>query len=141
MTKMILIRGLPGSGKSTLAEKLEAAGEGTHLEADMFFTDHTNQNYKFDASKLSLAHDWCYGCAAMCLQMNETPIISNTFTKVWEMEKYFALAQQFNVPVEVHVMKGNYGSVHGVPEEKLKQMANRWEEIPAEWSCKEIFHG
>jgi len=51
---LILCRGICGAGKSTFAKTLG----GTHFEADQFFTDDEG-NYKFDGSKIKLAHNWC----------------------------------------------------------------------------------
>jgi len=51
--QLILLRGLPGSGKSTFANLLG----GIHVEADQYFIQ--DGEYKFDASKLKQAHNWC----------------------------------------------------------------------------------
>ena len=53
MKQLILLRGLPGSGKSTFANLLG----GIHVEADQYFMQ--DGEYKFDASKLKQAHNWC----------------------------------------------------------------------------------
>jgi len=53
MKELFLLRGLPGAGKSTLAKSLG----GKHIEADMYFE--YEGKYKFDASRLKEAHDWC----------------------------------------------------------------------------------
>ena len=54
MKQLILLRGLPGSGKSTFAKSLG----GIHIEADQYFMQ--DGEYKFDASQLKHAHNYCY---------------------------------------------------------------------------------
>ena len=96
MEKMIyLVRGIPGSGKSTFAKTLG----GEHYEADMFFID-GNGEYKFDGSKIKLAHEWCQDMVYMDM-IKEIPkiVVSNTFTQEWEMRPYFELAKNYGYKV------------------------------------------
>ena len=60
---------------------------------------------------------------------NETIVISNTFTQEWEMEAYFDLAKQWNYLVTSLIVENRHGGVniHGVPDDKLEQMKNRFE--------------
>ena len=51
--ELIIIRGLPGAGKSTLAKSLG----GINIEADQYFM--VDGEYKFDSSKIKLAHNYC----------------------------------------------------------------------------------
>ena len=55
--------------------------------------------------------------------------VSNTFTQEWEMEAYYDLAKEFNYKVFSIIVENRHGGVnqHGVPEEKLEQMKNRFE--------------
>lgn len=53
MKELFLLRGLPGAGKSTLAKTIG----GKHFEADMYFIK--DGEYKFEADKLKMAHNWC----------------------------------------------------------------------------------
>lgn len=131
MKTLILIRGLPGSGKSTLARTMrEACAATAHWEADMYFTDNMG-NYTFDASKLSKAHEWCQEAVRECLGSYtfNTVIVSNTFTKRWEMEEYFEIAKQYGAQVVILECKNQYGSIHGIPEDAMQRMRDRWEEI------------
>lgn len=124
MIKMILVRGLPGSGKSTVANSM-ANAYTCHLEADMYFD--SDGEYKFDPSKLGLAHQWCQEQCVHQLNINRNVIISNTFTMKTELRPYFEIAKQFNiVPAVIHC-QNNFGSIHNVPEETLKKMRDRWE--------------
>ena len=56
-------------------------------------------------------------------------VISNTFTQEWEMDYYFELAKEHGYRVYSLVVENRHGGVneHGVPEEKLSQMKNRFE--------------
>ena len=129
MKELYLLRGLPGSGKSTLAKSLMNAQTG-HVEADMFFMDNKG-NYKFDASKLKEAHEWCQkqADAYMSPYGFNTVIVSNTFTQEWEMKPYYELAEKYGFVVFSLVVENRHGGIneHNVPEEKLEQMKNRFE--------------
>jgi len=126
MKELFLLRGLPGSGKSTLAESLG----GRHMEADKYFMD--GDEYKFDASKLKDAHEWCQNAVKVFMHFMQTEskriIVSNTFTQEWEMQPYFDLAEEYGYRVYSLIVENRHGGVneHGVPEEKLVQMKNRF---------------
>jgi len=120
------VRGVAGSGKSTFAKTLG----GRHYEADMFFIDPISGEYKFDGSKIKLAHEWCQNRVEgdMILNMDKI-VVSNTFTQFWEMEPYFELAKKYGYKTFSIVVENRHGGVnqHGVPEEKVEQMKNRFE--------------
>ena len=123
MKELILLRGLPGSGKSSLAKVIG----GSHYEADMYFI--SEGEYKFDATKLKLAHQWCEGRVYMSMIKSvEKIVVSNTFTQEWEMEAYYELAKLYGYRVHSIIVENRHGGVneHGVPEEKLEQMKNRF---------------
>ena len=124
MKELILLRGLPGSGKSTLAKSLG----GKHFEADMYFV--RDGEYNFDVTKLKEAHEWCRSSVGG-LMINEEPklVVSNTFTQEWEMKPYFDLARNYGYRVHSLIVENRHGGIneHGVPEEKLEQMKNRFE--------------
>jgi hypothetical protein len=56
-------------------------------------------------------------------------VVSNTFTQEWEMDNYYKLAERFGYRVYSVIVENRHGGVneHGVPEEKLEQMKNRFE--------------
>jgi predicted kinase len=123
MKELFLLRGLPGSGKSTLAKSLG----GKHLEADMYFME--DGEYKFDATKLRKAHEWCQNETYLSMATNwERIVVSNTFTQEWEMKSYYDLAERYGYRVYSLVVENRHGGVnqHGVPEEKIKEMAQRF---------------
>ena len=129
MKQLILLRGLPGSGKSTFAKSLG----GIHIEADQYFM--VKDEYKFDASQLKNAHNYCQSQTRAWMSHNgeqiktDKIIVSNTFTQEWEMEAYFEMAKEFGYQVVCLIVENRHGSssIHSVPEEKIKQMKDRFE--------------
>ena len=55
-------------------------------------------------------------------------VVANTFTEEWEMEKYFEIAERYKYRVHTLVVENRHGgeNVHGVPDEKVNQMRNRF---------------
>ncbi len=55
--------------------------------------------------------------------------VSNTFTQEWEMETYFELAKKHGFEVFTIIVENRHGGInqHGVPEDKIEQMKNRFE--------------
>lgn len=128
MNKILyIVRGISGSGKSTFAKTLG----GVHFEADMYFTDE-NGIYKFDPSKLKMAHNWCM-IQTQKAMVNDEPkiVVSNTFTQEWEMETYFKLAEENGYVVFSIIVENRHGgkNTHGVPDDKLEAMKNRFQII------------
>lgn len=127
MPKLTLIRGLPGAGKSTMAKAMvEADPSLYHFEADQYFVD-ASGNYRFEPTELEDAHTWCFAETRYALNAGCSVVVSNTFTRKWEMEPYRKLAKQFDVELEILEAKGNYGSIHGVPQKTIDAMRSRWE--------------
>lgn len=128
MKLLILIRGLPGSGKSTLARALRTGINSTHYEADMFFTDAATDEYRFDPAKIKEAHQWCQDSVRSAMEERYSPVIvSNTFTRKWEMDAYLKMAEEHGYKVQIITCQGDFGNVHDVPPEKVEQMRERFE--------------
>lgn len=128
---LYIIRGLPGSGKSTYANiHLPTA---VHFEADQFFIN-DNLEYKFDSKLISVAHEWCFSNVVKALHSGNDVVVSNTFTKLWELNKYLTIDENYGLDVDIKIIevKTVFENIHGVPANKLEQMRNRWEEIPAD---------
>jgi predicted kinase len=127
---LILCRGVSGAGKTTFAKTLG----GIHIEADQYFIDGEG-NYKFDGSKIKLAHEYCRAQTEAWMQTKGDQVstnkivVSNTFTQLWEMEPYFEMAKRHGYKVFSIVVENRHGgtNVHEVPEEKVEQMKNRFE--------------
>ncbi len=126
---LYLVRGVPGSGKSTLAKNLG----GTHFETDQYFM--VDGEYKFDGSKLREAHEWCQPSVNTAMILNHTAglnnviVVSNTFTQEWEMQSYIDMAKDWDYKVFSIIVENRHGGVnaHGVPEDKLQSMRDRFE--------------
>lgn len=124
MKDLILLRGLPGAGKSTLAKSL-----GCHMfEADQYFMQ--DGEYKFDASKLNQAHNWCKLRVEHSMEDGLGMIVvANTFTQEWEMDAYFELAKKYGYQTSCLIVENRHDSknIHGCPDDKIEQMRKRFE--------------
>jgi len=130
--ELYIVRGIPGSGKSTFAKSICKPWQ--HVETDMFFMK--NGEYKFDASKLKVAHQWCKNKVQVMMRptpwnllFNRTIVVSNTFTQEWEMKTFLVLARRFRYKVYTVIVENRHGgkNLHGVPEDKLQIMKDRFE--------------
>ena len=124
MRQLVLLRGLPGAGKSTFANLLG----GIHVEADQYFMQ--DGEYKFDASKLKQAHNWCKLRVEHSMEDGADKItVSNTFTQEWEMDAYFELAEKYGYQTFCLIVENRHDSknIHGCPDDKIEQMRNRFE--------------
>jgi len=130
---LTLLRGVPGSGKSTFAKMI--TNNYSICEADQFFYDKEG-NYNFDPTRLKAAHEWCKFHVETRMKDNQNNpqyypniVVSNTFTQEWEMGDYFDLAKKYGYKVFTLIVENRHGGVnqHGVPEEKIQQMKDRFE--------------
>jgi len=130
---LFLVRGLPGSGKSTFANHIW--NEYAVCEADKFFYDKEGK-YNFDPSKIKDAHAWCKNEVETRMKDHQINgqyypeiAVSNTFTQEWEMKDYYELAEKYGYKVVSLIVENRHGgkNVHGVPDDKLDLMKNRFE--------------
>ena len=130
---LFLVRGLPGSGKSTFTNHIW--NEYAVCEADKFFYDKEG-NYNFDPSKIKDAHAWCKNEVETRMKDHQINgqyypeiAVSNTFTQEWEMKDYYDLAEKYGYKVVSLIVENRHGgkNVHGVPDDKLEIMKNRFE--------------
>jgi adenylate kinase family enzyme len=131
---LYIVRGCPGSGKTTFAQKL-VGHNFLVCEADKYFID-DDGNYNFDVTKIKDAHKWCQDKVETYMkdslvndQFYREIAVSNTFTQEWEMKPYFELAKEYGYKVFTVVVENRHGgkNIHGVPEDKLEAMKNRFE--------------
>lgn len=134
---LTLVRGLPGSAKTTLARDL---APHANFAADDYFTDKEGV-YHFDASKIRAAHEYCQRRTRIAMQGEEKVIaVHNTFSKKWEAQPYFRLAEEFGYSVFVVECQNDFGNTHGVPKEAIKRMKDRWEPLRGELTpLRDIF--
>jgi predicted kinase len=129
---LYIVRGLPGSGKSTFARSI--AKPYQIFEADQYFMK--KGKYNFDVTKLKEAHDNCRQRVVRRMRNNlfsstlfRTIVVSNTFTQDWEMKFYRNLGRRYGYTVHTIVVENRHKGVniHGVPEDKLQVMEDRFE--------------
>lgn len=128
MQQVILIRGLPGSGKSTLAKsliKLFPDDAVSHREADTYFELNANEEYEYEGHRIMAAHRWCLFNSKKDLEAGKSLIVSNTFLALKELKPYVELAKSFGITPQILLCQNNYGSVHDVPQEKMKKLKSR----------------
>jgi len=132
---LYIVRGVPGSGKSTFAKRL-VNDDFLICEADKYFIDKTTGEYNFDPTKIKEAHKWCQDLVETFMKdslVNENfyreIVVSNTFTMEWEMTPYFELAKKYDYKVFSVIVENRHDgkNQHGVPEEKIQIMKNRFE--------------
>jgi len=131
--ELIIIRGIPGSGKSTYAGGCYP--RHIKLEADMYFINQ-NGDYKFDGKKIKDAHKWCFDTACIFMNNGYNVVVSNTFTRISEMQKYIDHANSLDILVNVIRMNNEFGSIHNVPDEIIQNMKTRFEDYPDEIKVK-----
>lgn len=127
---LFLIRGVPGSGKTTLAQALYGSFEGCaiQLSADDFMVNEDDE-YQFQPGRLAEVHARCLSATDGAMRNTIVPIIvHNTFTQNWEMKPYFDLAKKYGYSVFVVRCENQFGNVHGVPDAKVQQMVDRFED-------------
>jgi len=125
---LYLIRGVPGSGKSTLAQQLFNFGlVAAVYEADSHFVKEDG-SYVFEPKQLSRAHSLCQARAFEDLKAGNSVAVSNTSTTEKEVAVYQQMAEELGAKFVSLVVESRHNgkNQHGVPEEKLEQMRNRF---------------
>jgi len=135
---LIILRGISGSGKSTLARSLsQNEPDAVHFSSDDFFIDHSTGNYVFSPQRLGRAHEWNQQRAERAMKTgSKLIIVDNTHTQKWEAKPYVEYAQKYEYEVIFREPETSWKfnasvlaqkNVHGVPQDKIQQMIDRWE--------------
>ena len=112
--------------------------KGIFSTDDLFMVD---GEYQFDPSKLKEYHLKNLQNAGAWMKEHEGVasqaycVIDNTNTQAWEYEKYVEVAKENGFMVQVITVDWNAQDIplyaernsHGVPEEAIRRMAERWE--------------
>jgi len=128
MSKLVLIRGLPGSGKSTMAKKIMDMNpdkEYIHYENDMFLYE--NGQYVWTPRKFKVARNLCYIGTVDALNRGMNVIVTNCFLTKKSLNRYAKLVHEMDLTIIE--AKGNYTSIHNVPEKMINKMREIYEPI------------
>jgi predicted kinase len=126
MNKQItLVRGVSGCGKTTFSTLID----GATVSADDYFM--VDGEYRFDGRKLKDAHAYCQETVETIMQSGANVVVANTFTRKWEMDAYFKLAEKYGYMVHTVIVENRHGgeNVHNVPAEAINNMKERFEVI------------
>lgn len=127
MTELVLVRGHSGSGKTTFAKSLQGF---VPVAGDDYFT--VGDKYEFNPALLGAAHDYCLKETARNLRLGCDVVVHNTFTRLWEMDKYTQLAKDYGVKLTVYRCSNFYQNVHGVPDKVVQRQINRMQDYEGE---------
>lgn len=124
MKELFILRSISGAGKSTVANMI------THhvFEADQFFYDEDG-NYRFDASKLGVAHETCRLNTEKAMSNGaEIIAVANTFSTEKELNPYFKLAMGYGYRAHSLIVENRHEGkdIHRVPEEVKERMRKRF---------------
>lgn len=98
-------------------------------------------DYVFDMRMIKHAHRWNQARTQYAMTKNiPVIVVDNTFVCRWEAKAYVLLAQQFGYTVRISTPQTEWWlkrdcaemaqrNVHGVTEEKIRIMADKWEDI------------
>ena len=128
MKELILVRGVSGSGKNTFCDVFAHSLNIPVYAADDYFM--LEDEYKFDGSKLKDAHADCQTRVEQAMLVKaEIIFVANTFTREWEMKAYYELAEKYSYRVFSVIVENRHGgeNEHGVPEESVQAMKDRFE--------------
>lgn len=147
--KVTILRGVPGSGKSCYAQTLYREqeivdfGEAPEIvSADDYFM--VGGQYRFDATKLQLAHRRCLANYSISLSNGRSIIVDNTNTTPWEVATYYQLAEMAEAEIQVvriycDPVVAWKRNVHDVPLKLVLEMHQRLMSLPLPpWVKEEV---
>lgn len=114
--QLIIIRGAQGSGKTTTAAVWANWEDARWYEADQYWEDR-NGNYDYDPDRIAKAHAWCFDMVEASVRKGVSRVIvSNTFRRAKDVDRYVDLGHKWGYDVKVYVIAGKHENTHGVPE-------------------------
>ena len=133
--KLYLMRGLPGSGKSHIAKRITR----NVFSTDTYFMK--NGKYKFDFTKIQVAHEWNKARVRRALE-TYTPkvVVDNTNTSNWEMTDYARMGVEFDYNIFLVEPDVSYKwdidellkkTKHNVSREKMELMLECYDHDPS----------
>jgi len=164
MINVYIMSGPPGSGKSHqaigFAKVMHSEGEeGEIISADHFWSPNLRdldgicfdeldepsiieglQQYEFDISKLSIAHQRCMRTFIYALQdavdegTSRSLIVDNTNINAYEISPYYLISEAFGAKVEILRVETPLSvcierNIHSVPKEKIEHMYQTFVEM------------
>ena len=127
MKILYIIRGVSGSGKTTLAHKLT---DEVHSADDWFVNPEVPGEYNFNPNELRSAHSNCLEMVCDAMRRGiEAVAVANTFSQAWEAQQYFTAAREYGYSPFVVECQNSFDNVHGVPEQTIQNMLDRWEPL------------
>jgi hypothetical protein len=93
----------------------------------MFFE--VDGEYCFNKARIREAHDWCVEKIKEALWLGKSVVVANTFTRLWGFDKYVDFAKRYSIPIRVIEAIGSFRNQHGVSDELLEQIRQRYEKI------------
>lgn len=122
---LVILRGIPGCGKSTFA-KIIASASNICTADDYHMVD---GEYNWKPENVHSAHLWCQSKARGLMKSGVSPVVvANTSTTEKEITPYIEAAKEFDYTVFTIIVENRHDGIntHGVPEETLQKMRNRF---------------
>lgn len=127
--KLFIIRGVPGAGKTTTALRMIKNNiVDEHFEADMYFYN-SDGLYEFDKNKIRNSHMWCLSQVLNSLANDKRVVVANTFITKREVLAYTNICSINNIKYQLMTCSGNYQNTHGVSDDKIAFMKQRFEQF------------
>lgn len=133
---LILVRGLSGSGKTWLSDMIVGdSPTRVMICADDYFINDKG-DYQFDYTKIKEAHEWCISETRETLEEeHEIVCVHNNFTRKWEAEPYFKMAEELGYKVQVISLYDSgmndkdlaERSPHTISEKAIQKQRHQWE--------------
>lgn len=104
-----------------------------HYETDLFYFD-SNGDYKYSPDLSHAASIWCLRNVETSMKSNHNLIVvSNNFTRLWELEPYTQLAVVYGYEIQEVICKGNFKSSHISDPAAIARMKKFFQYRPLEY--------